>query len=122
MSIKLKEILIEVIFLFQKLLFYISKCLTLWIPTKNSGSKLIIGRETAGLLSLYSKLFDCYSINTEKSNAAYSTNYSLDLSSYPKVVKYIFLPILFPLILKRFSGIWFFSSASFFLSNDGREW
>ncbi len=122
MSIKFKEILIIVIFFFQKILFYISKCLTFWIPTKNSGRKLIIGRETAGLLNLYSNIFDCYSINTEKSNAAYSVNYSLDLSSYPKVVKYIFLPILFPLILKRFSGIWFFSSASFFLSNDGREW
>ena len=69
MSIKLKEILIIVIFFFQKILFYISKCLTFWIPTKNSARKLIIGRETAGLLNLYSNLFDCYSINTEKSNA-----------------------------------------------------
>ena len=122
MNDRLKINLIEIVFIFQKILFFISSCLIFWIPKNNNDKKLIIGRETAGLLNLYAKIFDCYSINTESSNFGYNVDYSVNFSRYSKLAKYIILPLIYPLILKRFSNIWYFSSASFFLANDGREW
>ena len=95
--------------------------MTFWILNKNEEKRVIIGKETANLLNLYSKLFNCYSINTHKSKY-YNNSYSLPLSNFPALVRYIILPIIYPIVLKKFSSIWYFSSGSFFLSNDGREW
>ena len=121
MNLKFKKGLIKIIFLFQKLLFYISKICTFWIPLKKNDDGLIIGRETANLLSAYSNLFQYFSINIDK-NKFYKNNYSIDLSSYPKFIKHLILPLIYPIILRKFSSILFFSSGSFFISNDGREW
>ncbi len=121
MNLPLKKGLKEVIFFFQKFLFYFSKIMTFWILNKNEEKRVIIGKETANLLNLYSKLFNCYSINTHKSKY-YNNSYSLPLSNFPALVRYIILPIIYPIVLKKFSSIWYFSSGSFFLSNDGREW
>ena len=122
MNFKIKKILVDLIFLSQKFIFFISKIFIFWIPKKNNRGRLIIGREVAGLLNLYSKIFNCYSINTDRNNFGYENNYSLNLFNYPKAIKYIILPIIYAVVLKRYSSIWFFSSGSFFLSNDGREW
>lgn len=117
-----KNFFINIIFFFQKILFFISLFLTSWIPRNETNNRLIIGRETAGLLTLYSNLFDCYSINIDANKFLYNSNYSLDLSKLPKLLRLIILPIIFPIVLKKYSNVWYFSSASFFLSNDGRDW
>ena len=88
MNLKFKKGLIKIIFLFQKSLFYISKICTFWIPLKKNDDGLIIGRETANLLSAYSNLFQYFSINIDK-NKFYKNNYSVDLSSYPKFIKHL---------------------------------
>ena len=121
MNLKIKFFLTELIFFFQKILFFFSNLLTFWIPNSKNKKRLIIGRETANLLNMYSQIFNCYSINTSK-NKFYDASYSIDLSNVPRFLRYIFLPILFPIFLKQYSSIWFFSAGSFFLSNDGRSW
>lgn len=121
MKYYLRDILISFIFFNQKIIFLISSIFTFFIPIKKTKDRIMVGRETANLLNLYSKLFNCYSINTDH-NRFYDSRYSLDLSKYPKFLKFFILPLIFPFILKRFSSIWYFSSASFFVSRDGRNW
>ena len=121
MKFNAKLLLIEIIFLIQKFVFYLTEFLTFWLPKNKQSEKLIIGRETANLLNLYSRLFECYSVNTSR-NKFYNSKYSLDLSFLPRIIRYIFLPIYYSYVLKKYSSIWFFSSGSFFISNDGRSW
>ena len=66
MNLKIKFFLTELIFFFQKILFFFSNLLTFWIPSSKNKKRLIIGRETANLLNMYSQIFNCYSINTSK--------------------------------------------------------
>ncbi|RPG49571.1 MAG: hypothetical protein CBC64_005335 [Gammaproteobacteria bacterium TMED104] len=116
----LKKFIRQLVFFIQLFVFFLAYPFAYLFKGIFKYKKVIIGRETANLLNLYAKLFDCYSINLDV-NRFYDSRYQNDLSHLPKALKLLVLPIIFPFVLRNSSIIYYFSSASFFISNDGRN-